>query len=78
MGERTTCSIRAEVFNVFNQVLPVSDPSTGRPSNPATRNAEGMLTGGFGFMNYLAVNTNNQNNSYPAIRSGQIVARFEF
>jgi hypothetical protein len=70
-------SIRAEFFNPLNRMELVSDPSTASPSNPPTRSG-GMLTGGFGFMNYLAVSTNNQNNTYPSVRSGQIVARFEF
>lgn len=78
LGERTTFSIRAGFFNVFNRLLSVSDPSTGSPSNPPTRNAQGLLTEGFGFMNYLAVSTSNQNNTCPANRSGQIVARLEF
>jgi hypothetical protein len=70
-------SIRGEFFNPLNRLELVSDPSTGSPSNPPTR-SNNMLTGGFGFMNYLAVSTNNQNNVYPTVRSGQIVARFEF
>ncbi len=78
LGERTSFSIRAEFFNIFNRLLLVSDPGTGSPSNPPTRNAAGQLTGGFGFMNYLAVSTNNQNNTYPANRSGQIVVRLSF
>jgi hypothetical protein len=70
-------SIRGEFFNPLNRLELVSDPSTGSPSNPPTR-SNGLLTGGFGFMNYLAASTNNQNNTYPTVRSGQIVARFEF
>jgi hypothetical protein len=73
----TAFSIRGEFFNPLNRLELVSDPSTGSPSNPPTR-SNNMLTGGFGFMNYLAASTNNQNNVYPTVRSGQIVARFEF
>jgi hypothetical protein len=76
-GERMVFSIRAEFFNIFNRMESVSDPSTGSPSNPPTRSG-GMLTGGFGYMNYTAITSNSINNAYPAPRAGQIVARFEF
>jgi hypothetical protein len=79
-GEKTRKSftIRAELFNVFNRMVSLPDPSTGSPQNPPTRNAQGVLTGGFGFINYLAIDSNNQGNAYPAPRTGQFVARFEF
>lgn len=76
-GERMVFSIRAEFFNIFNRMESVSDPSTGSPSNPPTRSG-GMLTGGFGYMNYTAITSNSINNTYPSPRAGQIVARFEF
>jgi hypothetical protein len=75
--ERMAFSIRGEFFNPLNRLELVSDPATGSPSNPPTY-SNGLLTGGFGFMNYLAASTNNQNNTYPTVRTGQIVARFEF
>ena len=75
---RMVFSVRAEFFNVFNRLLSLPDPSTGSPQTPANRNPAGQLTGGFGFVNYTVINQNNQNNVYPAPRTGQIVARFQF
>lgn len=76
--ERVTFSLRAEFFNLLNQNLSVADPSTGSPQNPPTRSANGLLTGGFGFMNYLGIASNSVNSSLPTPRTGQLVARFEF
>jgi hypothetical protein len=56
----------------------VSDPSTGSPSNPPTRNQAGQLTGGIGYMNYTSISSNAVVGTYPAPRTGQIIARFEF
>ena len=75
--ERMSFSIRAEFFNPFNRMEVVSDPSTGSPSNPPTR-SNGVLTGGFGYMNYTAISSNAVGGTLPAPRTGQIVARFEF
>jgi len=36
------------------------------------------LTGGFGYMNYTAISSNAVGGTYPAPRTGQIIARFEF
>jgi hypothetical protein len=71
-------SIRVEFFNVFNRMVSLPDPSTSAPQTAPTRNAQGVLTGGFGFVNYTQISTNNQANSYPAPRSGQFNVRFEF
>jgi hypothetical protein len=75
--ERMSLSIRAEFFNPFNRLESVSDPSTGSPSNPPTR-SNGVLTGGFGYLNYTAVSSNSVTGTIPSPRTGQIVARFEF
>jgi hypothetical protein len=75
--ERMSLSIRAEFFNPFNRMEVVSDPSTGSPSNPPTR-SNGLLTGGFGYMNYTAITSNAVGGTLPAPRTGQIVARFQF
>jgi hypothetical protein len=75
--ERMSFSIRAEFFNPLNRQEVVSDPSTGSPSNPPTR-SNGLLTGGFGYMNYTAISSNAVGGSLPAPRTGQLVARFEF
>jgi hypothetical protein len=76
-GERVAMSVRAEFFNILNRMEVVSDPSTGSPSNPPTRN-NGVLTGGFGYMNYTNVTSNSVGGSLPAPRNGQVVIRFEF
>ena len=76
--ERTSFSLRAEFFNLFNQNLSIADPSTGSPATPPTRSANGLLTGGFGFLNYLGIASNSVNSSLPTPRTGQLVARFEF
>ena len=75
---RMAFSVRMELFNFLNRMESFPDPSTGSPQNPATRNAQGILTGGFGFVNFNNISSNNQNNTYHAPRAGQIVARFEF
>jgi hypothetical protein len=76
---RMKLDIRAEFFNVFNRLFlanptPISSVTQAPGPNaaaPTTRNAQGQLTGGYGF-----VNTFNGNGSQP--RTGQIVARFSF
>ena len=75
--ERVTFSLRAEFFNLLNQNLSIADPSTGSPQNPPTR-SNGVLTGGFGFLNYFGIASNSVNSSLPTPRTGQLVARFEF
>ena len=76
--ERMSFSVRAEFFNLFNQLLSLPDPSTGSPQNPVTRNAQGQLTGGFGYRNYTGISANSVSSSLPTPRTGQIVARFDF
>jgi hypothetical protein len=77
---RVNLDIRAELFNVFNRLFlanpaPVSaagfPPAGPNPAAPTVRNAAGLLSSGYGF-----VNTFNGNGSVP--RTGQIVARFQF
>jgi hypothetical protein len=75
--ERMRVSFRAEFFNVLNRMESFPNPSTSNPATPATR-SNGVLTGGFGFINYTQITTNSQNNTYPSPRTGQIVLRFEF
>ena len=70
-------SLRAEFFNLLNQNLSISDPSTGSPALPPTR-SNGVLTGGFGFLNYNNIASNSVNSSLPTPRTGQLVLRFEF
>jgi hypothetical protein len=75
--EKVAFSIRGEFFNLFNQNLSLANPSTGSPANPPTR-SNGMLTGGFGFINYTGIASNSVNSSLPTPRTGQLVARIEF
>ncbi len=75
--ERARFSIRAEFFNVLNQDLSLGNPSTSSPGNPLTYQ-NGLITGGFGTMNYTGITSNSVNSSLPTPRTGQLVARFEF
>jgi hypothetical protein len=79
-GERSrkAFTIRAEFFNIFNRMVSLPDPVTTNPQTLPTRSGQGVLTGGFGFVNFNAIDSNNQNNAYPAPRTGQFVARIEF
>src|SRR4029077_16878318 len=74
LRERLSLSIRAEFFNPFNRMEAVSDPSTGSPSNPPTR-SNGVLTGGFGYMNYTAISSNAVGGTFPSPRIRQIGER---
>ena len=76
--ERATFSVRAEFFNLFNQLLSLPNPVTTSPQNPATRNGQNLLTGGFGYLNYTGISANSVSSSLPTPRTGQIVARFDF
>ena len=60
--------IRAEFFNVFNRTY-MNDPVATNPLQTPTR-SNGVLTGGFGYINPGSLN------SQP--RNGQLVARFQF
>ena len=75
--ERARISFRAEFFNIFNRLESFPNPSTANPATPPTR-SNGLLTGGFGFINYTQITSNSQNNAYPSPRTGQVVLRFEF
>ncbi|HEY2013388.1 MAG TPA: TonB-dependent receptor [Bryobacteraceae bacterium] len=75
--EHVAFSVRAEFFNLFNQLLSLPNPSTGSPQNPPTR-SNGLLTGGFGYLNYSGISANSVTSSLPTPRTGQIVARIQF
>ena len=75
--ERMQFSIRAEFFNIFNQDLALGNPSTSSPGNPLTYQ-NGLITGGFGTLNYTGLTSNSVNSSLPTPRTGQLVARFQF
>ena len=72
-GERMAVSLRVEFFNIFNRLEGVPNPSTSNPQTAPTRNSAGVLTGGFGFVNYNSISTTD-----GTPRSGQVVVRFEF
>jgi hypothetical protein len=76
--ERFVLSIRDEFFNPLNRNESISDPVTSSPSLAPTRNPQGLLTGGFGFLNYNAISSNGVGETIPSPRTGQIVARFQF
>jgi hypothetical protein len=66
--EAISFQIRAEFFNAFNRTY-MNDPVATNPLQTPTR-SNGILTGGFGYINPGSLN------SQP--RNGQIVARFQF
>ncbi|HEY2015169.1 MAG TPA: TonB-dependent receptor [Bryobacteraceae bacterium] len=76
--ERVIIRVRGEFFNIFNRNVSLPNVATGGPGLAPATYSNGLLTGGFGFVNYTAITTNNSNNSYPAPRAGQVVLRFEF
>ncbi|HXJ38114.1 MAG TPA: hypothetical protein VNH18_02480, partial [Bryobacteraceae bacterium] len=75
--ERMAISVRVEFFNVFNRMVSLPNPVTSNPATAPTRQ-NGVLTGGFGYLAFNQISSNNQNNTYPAPRTGQMVFRFEF
>lgn len=75
--KRVNFSIRAEFFNLLNQLLSLANPNTASPQAPPTR-SNGLLTGGFGYLNYTGIAANSVSSSLPTPRTGQIVARIEF
>jgi hypothetical protein len=75
--EHVTLSLRAEFFNLFNTDLSIAAPSTGSPQNPPTL-SNGVLTGGFGYLNYTGISANSVSSSLPTPRTGQLVARIDF
>jgi Carboxypeptidase regulatory-like domain len=77
-GERVALTLRGEVFNPFNRNEVLSDPSTGSPATAPTRSPAGLLTGGFGYVNYTAITSNSVGGMFPSPRTAQIVMRFEF
>ncbi len=76
--EKMSLGIRAEVFNPLNRLLVLSDPATGSPALAPTRSPAGLLTGGFGYVNYTAITSNSVGGNFPSPRTMQLVARFEF
>ena len=67
--EGMTLQVRAEFFNPFNRTY-MNDPVATNPLQTPTHNSQGLLTGGFGYINPGSL----QNQP----RNGQLVARFQF
>ena len=76
--EKMALTLRIEVFNPFNRDEVLSDPATGSPATAPTRSPAGLLTGGFGYVNYTAITSNSVGGTFQSPRTAQIVARFEF
>ena len=75
--ERMSLQIRAEFFNVFNRT--VFPAITGNnPATTPTVNANGLLTGGFGFYNTSTAGNVQTGGIIPTSRNGQLVARFQW
>ena len=75
--ERYKISFRAEFFNILNRNESLPQPITTAPGTPPTY-SNGVLTGGFGFVNYTSIVSNTVGNSFPAPRAGQLLLRFDF
>ena len=71
IGEQKTFMIRAEFFNILNRTVLFfnNNISVASPSASPTRDAQGNLTGGYGFINP---------NTAGQPRNGQLVARFQW
>jgi hypothetical protein len=67
--EGMSLAIRAEFFNVFNRTE-INNPTSTNALATQTRNAAGVPTGGFGYINPGSL--------YSNPRTGQLVARFQF
>jgi hypothetical protein len=84
--ERMNLQIRAEFSNIFNR-MQLGNPSTVNPLAPNTRNAQGLITGGFGGypLSTIAINaipTFSANGAVGQLfqqpRQGTLIARFTF
>ncbi|MBI3470981.1 MAG: TonB-dependent receptor [Candidatus Solibacter usitatus] len=67
--ERMSLQVRAEFFNIFNRTY-LANPALTAPTQPQARNAAGVPTSGWGFINSTSL--------YTQPRNGQLVARFTF
>jgi hypothetical protein len=85
--ERMNLSVRAEFVNIFNRTLlppPVTTGGGVGPQIPASKNALGIYTGGFGTIDvYNAPGTfyaapAQATGAYLSPRSGTLIARFTF
>jgi len=71
--ERMSLNLRAEFSNFFNRTY-LNNPTSTNPTTPVTKNAAGLLTGGFGYISTTLSSTS----QLAQPRNGTIVARFTF
>jgi hypothetical protein len=71
--ERMSLNLRVEFSNIFNRTF-LNNPTATNPTTPVTRNGQGLLTGGFGYINTVFAQTN----QLAQPRNGTIVMRFTF
>jgi hypothetical protein len=85
-ASRMSLSVRAEFTNIFNR-LQIGNPGTSSPASPASKNAQGYYSGGFGAINLTVAGPNNQvtytqnavvGQLYQLPRTGTLIARFTF
>jgi hypothetical protein len=69
-AHRMKLTVRMNFTNVLNR-LQMSNPA-GSPSTPTGKSSTGLLTGGFGFINYLGGST------FQPSRQGTLEMRFSF
>jgi hypothetical protein len=69
--ERMALTLRMNFTNIFNR-LQMQNPSATNAVAPTTRSAAGLLTGGFGFINYVGGST------FLPPRQGTLEMRFSF
>ncbi len=69
--ERYNLTIRMNFQNILNRTQ-LNNPTATNPLAPTTRGANGLLTGGFGFINYVGGST-----FFPP-RQGTLEMRFQF
>ena len=74
--ERVTLSVRMEFFNVFNRLV-LQGPSSGNPLSTQTRDANGVPTSGFGYINSATVLSSATSGMFSQ-RYGQLVMRLQF
>ena len=67
--EKMSLQVRAEFVNMFNRTY-LANPSLTVPTQPQARNAAGLPTSGWGYINSTSL--------YSQPRNGQVVARFTF
>jgi hypothetical protein len=73
---KVVLNVRAEFQNVFNRLFLQTPTATNPAANTTTAASTGLVTGGFGFVNYINGGTATSGGARP--RTGQIVVRLRF